>query len=335
MTAAVFAYSRAGCRAAARVVAALDGPCALYAPARFEAPGFTPLSPAVYGREFASARALIFIGACGVAVRAIAPYVRDKKTDPAVVCLDERLRFVIPLLSGHIGGANALAVQLARRLGAQAVVTTATDVSGKFAVDAWAAQNGCALSDMTLARRFSAAILERDLPLSSAFPVVSPLPGGVFAGESGELGVYIGCDVRAPYEKTLRIIPRLLRVGVGCRRGIAKEAVLAAVDRVLAENRLDARAVAGVFSIDLKQDEPGLLAACRERSWPCTFYSAQQLLRVPGDFTGSPFVASVTGVDNVCERAAMALGGTLLVKKTALGGVTAAVAQEDWEVRFG
>ena len=77
-------------------------------------------------------------------MRSIAPFVRDKKTDPAVLCLDERASFVIPLLSGHIGGANALAARLAGALGAAAVITTATDVNGKFAVDAWAAQNGCA-----------------------------------------------------------------------------------------------------------------------------------------------------------------------------------------------
>ena len=130
--------------------------------------------------------ALIFVGACGVAVRSIAPFVRDKKTDPAVLCLDERASFVIPLLSGHIGGANALAARLAGALGAKAVITTATDVNGKFAVDAWAAQNGCAIEDFALAKRFAAEILEHDLPLCSEFPVCPPLPGGVAAAAPGQ-----------------------------------------------------------------------------------------------------------------------------------------------------
>ena len=95
--------------------------------------------------------ALIIVGACGIAVREIAPYVKSKKTDPAVFCIDEAGRFVIPLLFGHIGGANALPVELAEKLGATAVVTPATDVRGKFSVDAWAARHGCVISDMGLA----------------------------------------------------------------------------------------------------------------------------------------------------------------------------------------
>ena len=119
-----------------------------YAVPRLAEPGFLPLEKAVYGAAFSEMDALIFVGAAGIAVREIAPYVRDKRTDPAVLGLDERANFVIPLLSGHIGGANALARRLAAALGATAVVTTATDVNGKFSVDTWAAEHGCAISDM-------------------------------------------------------------------------------------------------------------------------------------------------------------------------------------------
>ena len=178
MKLAVFAYTRAGCRTAGRVCRALpEAECCCYAPPRLESPGFAALDAGVYGEAFTGMDALIFVGACGVAVRSIAPFVRDKKTDPAVLCLDERASFVIPLLSGHIGGANALAARLAGALGAAAVITTATDVNGKFAVDAWAAQNGCAIEDFALAKRFAAEILEHDLPLCSEFPVCPPLPG--------------------------------------------------------------------------------------------------------------------------------------------------------------
>ena len=139
MNIAIFAYSRTGCKTARRICMALpEAETLCYAVPRLAEPGFLPLEKAVYGAAFSEMDALIFVGAAGIAVREIAPHVRDKRTDPAVLGLDERANFVIPLLSGHIGGANALARRLAAALGATAVVTTATDVNGKFSVDTWA-----------------------------------------------------------------------------------------------------------------------------------------------------------------------------------------------------
>lgn len=183
MRAALFAFSRGGCVTARRVMAALpEAAFVCYTMERFQEPEFLPLDKAVYGACFSAMDALIFVGACGIAVREIAPYVKSKKTDPAVLCIDEAGRFVIPLLSGHIGGANALAVELAEKLNATAIVTTATDVRGKFSVDAWAARHGCVISDMGLAKAVSAAILEEDIPLCSQFSLPAPcrrvrLPG--------------------------------------------------------------------------------------------------------------------------------------------------------------
>lgn len=336
MKLALFAYSRNGCNTARRVRAALaEYEAVLYTMARFQEPDFLPLAKWVYGECFESSDVLIFVGACGIAVREIAPYVCDKKTDPAVLDLDERGQFVIPLLSGHIGGANRLALELAQKLGATAVITTATDINGKFAVDSWAAQHGCAISSMPLAKAVAAEILERDVPICSDFKMTGALPGGIVQKNEGALGIYIGYQTRAPFERTLRLAPRVLRVGVGCRRGIGKDAIMAAIRAVFEENGLDMQTISGLFSIDLKKDEAGLLEACRENGWPIQFYSVEQLQAAPGAFTASAFVSSVTGVDNVCERAASLGAEKLLVKKTAQHGVTVAVALEHWEVRFG
>ena len=205
MRAALFAFSRGGCAMARWVMAALpEATFVCYTMERFEEPDFLPLDKTVYGACFSSMDALIFVAACGIAVREIAPYVKSKKTDPAVVCIDEAGRFVIPLLSGHIGGANALAERMAEKLGATAVVTTATDVRGKFSVDAWAARHSCAISDMGLAKAVSAAILERDVPLCSQYPLPSSLPAGTFAAEDGALGVFIGWRIKAPFSSLLK-----------------------------------------------------------------------------------------------------------------------------------
>lgn len=145
----------------------------------------------------------------------------------------------------------------------------------------------------------------------------------------------IGYRTKEPFAETLRLTPKVLHVGIGCRRGTAQETIEAAVAAVLSAHQLDPSAVKGVYSIDLKRQEAGLLAACAKHNWPTVFYTAEELRSVPGEFTDSPFVQEMTGVGNVCERAAMRGAEKLLVKKTAVDGVTVAVAAEHWEVTFG
>lgn len=336
MKAAVFAFSRRGCQTARNIMASCpEISWRSFTMERFEEADFAPITPKCYGECFATSELLVFVGSCGIAVRKIAPFVHDKRTDPAVVCVDELGTFVIPLLSGHIGGANALARKLAEALAATPVITTATDINRRFSVDTWATENGCAISSMKLAKAVSAAILEGDIPLKSDFPITGSLPNGVISGKTGNLGIYLTVSDKEPFEKTLRLIPKVLHLGIGCRRGIEKEAIERAVEQVFRENGLDFRAVSCAASIDLKQNEEGLLSFCEEQSLPIRFYSAAELEAVPGEFTPSPFVQKVTGVDNVCERAALIGAEDLIVRKTACHGVTVAVAKRKWEVHFG
>ena len=311
---------------------------AIYAPKKFaggevtaygdDLPGFTGT---LFDRD-----ALIFVGACGIAVRAVAPHVASKRSDPAVLCVDERGSFVISLLSGHIGGANRLAHRLARAMGAMPVITTATDVNGRFSVDAWAAERDMSLSDMGLAKRVSAEILTRDIPMwAEDREAPAKLPPGLVWRRGGKLGICVSCRDEHPFDDTLLVIPRALRVGVGCRRGISPEAVAEAVDAVFEAHRLRREAVAGVASIDVKADEPGLLAFCAARGWPVCFYDAETLNAVTGSFAQSEFVKKTVGVDNVCERAALASEGRLIAPKTARNGVTVAVAEMKWRLDFG
>jgi len=125
-----------------------------------------------------------------------------------------------------------------------------------------------------------------------------------------------------------------LHLGIGCRKGTPTEAIREAVERVLQEYNIDRRAIKCVASIDLKREEPGLLEFCAEQKLPVQFYAAGELKAVPGDFTPSEFVQSITGVDNVCERSALVGAKELIVRKTAMNGVTVALAAEHMEVRF-
>lgn len=341
MRIALTAFTRRGtglARKLAHDLAEIGHSCALAVPERLAPetgfPGYESLGTWA-GERFADTDALLFVGASGIAVRAIAPYVKDKFTDPAVVSVDEAGDFVVPLLSGHVGGANDLARLVARLTGGMAAVSTATDVNGFFAVDQWAREQGFFLDGREGAKRVSAALLAGDpVGLSSDFPVQGETPRGVVEGPA-EAGIALTLDPeKAPFPHTVRLIPPVLHLGIGCRRGTAAEVIAGAVERAFAAHHLSLKGVAAVCSIDLKKDETGLLAFCQSLGLPLTTYTAEELSAVPGDFTPSPFVKGVTGVDNVCERAAVRRGGTLIVPKQAGDGVTVAVSQVPLTIRF-
>ena len=338
MNAALFAYSRQGCATLRRLRAALPGTTVrTFAPARLALPPLEIIpqpSQSFYGDQFAWADALLFVGSCGLAVRLIAPHVQDKATDPAVVVVDEQAAFVIPLLSGHLGGANDLAQQLADQLSATAVITTATDRRGRFAADAWAARKGYPWADRQTAKAVSAAILEGDVPLCSDLPVTGPYPPGLVPGQEGPVGIYIGYRTLRPFAQTMAVFPPVLHLGIGCRKGVSQARIAQVVTEALDRHGLDRRAVKLVASLDRKAEEPGLVAFAQHNGWPLRCYAPDQLRQVHGAVSPSPFVAEVTGVDNVCERAALVGADRLLVPKYARDGVTVAVAAEKGAVSF-
>jgi len=264
--------------------------------------------------NFQAGNALIFVGAAGIAVRAVAPFIQSKATDPAVVALDEGGRFAVSLLSGHLGGANDLARRIAALCGAQAVITTATDINGVFAVDEWAKRQNCAVLNPERIKNVSGTLLAGgQVEVSTRWPIAGTPPDGV----------------------TLTLAPRIVTLGVGCKRGTSLEALECAFSAILKQERVIGESVCRVCSIDLKKDEPGLLAFCEKHGLPFITFSAAQLSAVEGDFPASDFVRQVTGVDNVCQRAAVfGSGGSLIGTRYAAGGVTMALAEgpftPDW-----
>ncbi|MCI9575400.1 MAG: cobalt-precorrin 5A hydrolase [Clostridiales bacterium] len=282
---------------------------------------------------------MIFIGACGIAVRAVAPYLQGKIRDPAVVVVDEHGQFAISLLSGHIGNANHLTQLVARQIGSTPVISTATDCNHLFAVDSWAARLGWSLSDMTLAKKVSAQLLEGEsIGFASDIPEkTESLPTGFTRKSDEKLGVYItirsNCSI---FSETLRIIPNLVSLGIGCRKGASQETIEAMVLSVLDEQEIDIRSIKNINSIILKQEEPGLLAFAKSHGWPIQFFSPEELANAKGTFSTSSFVQETVGIDNVCERAAVlgSQGGALLIRKQVGHGVTVAAALEERRISF-
>ncbi len=284
---------------------------------------------------FTEADAICYVGAVGIAVRAIAPFVKSKLTDPAILAVDEQARYVIPLLSGHIGGANLLARELAEKLEAEAIITTATDLNDCFAVDSWAVRENCHLLHPERIRDISGRLLSgKEVICSHDFEIEGPLPKGV------KEGTFSDCDFaltiyRKEREKAapLLCVPRILVLGIGCKKGKSEEEIEEIFSAFIKEQGLLEEAIGKVCSIDLKKEEPGLLAFCKSHGWDFETFSAEEMEKVEGEFTASDFVKERVGVDNVCERSAL-LGsrsqageGSLLYRKKACWGVTLAVAQ--------
>lgn len=288
------------------------------------------------GEVFNESKALIFVGACGIAVRGIAPYVKSKVTDPAVIVIDDNANFVIPILSGHIGGANEIARLLADKLNSTLVLTTATDINKRFSVDTWAVKHGCHISNMNTAKEISANILISDIALKSDFPINGNLPNGVKLHDNGELGIYITYKTDMTFDKTLHLIPKVLHVGIGCRKGKSYLEINDFFKKIIMENNINIKSIKDISSIDIKKDELGLLEFAKNYKLPINFYSSVELSTLECEFTPSDFVKSVTGVDNVCERAAFksSNGGEFILRKTSDNGITIAICVEDWSVRF-
>lgn len=254
------------------------------------------------GEIFKTFDGLIFVCAAGIAVRMIAPHIVSKLSDPAVVVVDERGQNVISLLSGHVGRANELTLEIAKALEANPVITTATDVEGKFSVDAIASKLGLMPEPKEAIKAINAAILR---------------------GE--EIFVTAG-DVR------LNLIPQNLIAGVGCRRGTSSLKIFEAIQRACAMIHQPIERVKLLASAQAKSDEPGLLALAEVMGIEVKFFAPEELQKKIDEYklAESKFVTRMVGVGNVCEAAALccAENARFALPKTAFKGVTVALLWE-------
>lgn len=290
---------------------------------------------------------LIGIFSLGAMVRLVAPLLRDKKTDPAVVVVDDMAEHVISVLSGHLGGANDLTHAVAKALGARPVITTASDVGQTVAVDLLGRAFGFEIENFEKVTEVSAAVVneERVHVIQEAgerdwWPYQKLLPSHFSVFDSIEEAF------KAPFDAALVITPRLLTddeakrllkrgvlyrpkvvvIGVGCNRGTAADEIESVIASTLSEARLSMRSVRKLASIDLKADEPGLLEVCCRHNWPFITYSADELntVSIPNP---SQTVFKYVGAYGVSEPAAKLSSGAddFVVEKVRKGNVTVSV----------
>ena len=336
----IVAFSSKGCELALRISEGLNVENKVFSKTSGNSEGTIPIEVPI--RDWASASfkeadGIVFVGAAGIAVRTIAPHIESKTEDPAIVSIDELGRYSVSLLSGHLGGANDLALKISEITGAEPVISTATDLNRKFAVDTFASSMNLAISDMVLAKEVSAGILDsKNIGFRSDYPYSGELPENLTESD-GELGIHVTSSDRSIFRKTLRLVPRNLVLGIGCRRNTPKETIDRVVRTVLSENDVSVLGVRLVASIDLKSDEKGLLEFSKELGVPSVFFTAEELNTLEGTFSKSDFVLETTGVGCVSERAAMfpSGNGELIIRKTGIDGVTVAVVKEPYEFNFG
>lgn len=337
----VVAFSTNGCRTALRLKECLpEDDVYLFSRTSSDDLGIPRIEGGVsewVDRSFRECDAVVFIGAVGIAVRYIAPFVSSKTSDPAVVAMDEHGKWAIALLSGHIGGCNELTERIAERMGAEPIITTATDLNGRFSVDTFAARNGMRISSMKIAKDVSARVLDgRFVGFISDIPIKGTLPSGIVGAGSGEFGVCVSSDPsKHPFDTTLNLVPQDVVLGIGCRRDTDPEKLGTFVLSELESLEIVPERVGAVASIDLKKDERAILDLADHLRVPAKFFTADGLNALPGEFSRSDFVRSVTEVDCVCERSAVAAGGrSFVLRKTARDGMTLAVCTRPVEARF-
>ncbi|MFW6022822.1 MAG: cobalt-precorrin 5A hydrolase [Halanaerobiaceae bacterium] len=283
---------------------------------------------------------IIYIMALGIVVRVIAPYLKSKKEDPAVVTIDESGRNVISTLSGHLGGANQLTTEIADILKANSVITTATDCQGKPAIDMLAKEMNCIIEPFKNLKLANAAIVN-DRPLSiftdytldiseSKYISVYPLSDFFSVSQSGFPVIVSNKEIKINGDY-LQLIPRNIVVGIGCRRGISAEEISSVVQGSLQSLNLSEKSIKKIATIDLKKDEIGLLEYAAQKSLEMEIIDREEINNTNLDISQSDFVQKMIGVPGVCEPAALLASdsGKLILPKTKCGRITIAVVEEN------
>jgi len=292
----------------------------------------------------------IFIMSAGIVVRVIAPYIKHKTEDPAVVVVDDRGQHAISLLSGHLGGANDLTRKTADIIGARPVITTATDVNQLTAIDVLAKEKKLTIENPAAIKTVNMAILKGEKicvhdPLKLIQKNLPKAEPRTFWGLNENLeedrqisenmnkpAIFVD-DVRLVLPpSTLVLRPASLVAGIGCNRDTAADEIKSLLETVLATAGLSILSLKCLASIDVKSDEKGLIAMSREFDLPLVFFKRQELNRVINIENPSTVVEKHVGVKSVCEAAAIlaAQNGTLIVPKQKTKNVTVAIARIDF-----
>lgn len=329
---AIISISKQGNQLALKLSERLSDEVCCYALPKWNKEGFLPIEGRLQDfceHLFVKYDALIFIMASGIVVRSIAPWIKDKTSDPAVIVIDDKGKHVISLLSGHLGGANELTLKVAALISSTPVITTSSDVNQLPSVDLMAQKYGLHIDSMKDATTISAMIVNRErVQLVDEDNIFQSLNMPFVEGEvSGKIMVSNKLAI-AELLPFVKLIPANIILGVGCKKNTDSKKLWDFINENFNTLHLDLRSVKTIASIDVKENEIAILDAAKQLQCTTQFFSSDELQKVDHLFEGSEFVRSTVGVASVSSTAAYLVGnmnGEFLIKKAKHDGMTLSV----------
>ncbi|MCB2292970.1 cobalt-precorrin 5A hydrolase [Clostridium algoriphilum] len=279
-------------------------------------------------------KGIIFISSTGIAVRAIAPYIKSKDIDPAVVVIDNSCNYVISLLSGHLGGANELTLEVSRILKAQPIITTATDNLGITAPDMVAKDNELIIEDLKKSKEIATLLIEGKKVGFFDDKGIIQTPTGYSSSLDNIFGLLCVCSkesinkgIVVDVTPTLRLIRKNIVLGIGCRKDFSSEKMQQTVIMILKESNIDFRAIKYITTVTLKKDEVAINELVNYFKCQLRIFTIDDIRPIQYKFFGSNFVEQTIGVRAVCEPCVELCGAKIIKNKMKLNGMTLCIGE--------
>ncbi|KGO15563.1 cobalt-precorrin 5A hydrolase [Clostridium botulinum] len=288
-------------------------------------------------KSFQDYDAIIFISSTGIAVRAIAPFIQSKDKDPAVIVIDSTGKYVISLLSGHLGGANELTEKIAKTIEAEPIITTATDNLNIKAPDIIAKENNLVIEDLKKAKEIAALLVNgQKVAFIDEEDLVNFPKGYTYDIETAKGVVFVTNKLHIDEDLQnenlnkkciLKLIRKNIVLGIGCRKNYDDITMKENVIKVLKEENIDLRSINSIVSVEIKKDEKAIKELSKFLGCPFITYSLEEIKKVEHRFKGSDFVRKTIGVGSVCEPSIELKGGKIIKEKQKLTGMTLAIGK--------
>lgn len=279
---------------------------------------------------------VIFISSIGIAVRAIAPFIKRKEMDPGVVVVDLSCKYAINILSGHLGGGNELTHNVSEILNIVPIITTASDNMGIIAPDVLAKQNGLIIEDLKKAKHIASLLVDKKIVgIKDDYGTVKISKGYESINQLRDNCIWITHNIKADFQKNidkeldyfkvLRLIKKDIVLGIGCRRDTPYEKLEKFVNDLLSKYNLDKRSIANIVSIDVKANEKGIIRLAENFNCAFNTFSVEEIKTVQDKYEKSEFVLKTIGVTGVCEPCVDLAGAKVIRSKIKYEGMTLAI----------